>query len=78
MQGELINETGTMTGGGGKPRGGRMCLGNAAPKGLDTRQAAAELADAETEFTVSKQVQDSLLQKLGMCVYCCLQLQVCA
>ena len=58
LQGELINETGTMTGGGGKPRGGRMCLGNAAPKSQDTRQAAAELADAETDFIASKQVQD--------------------
>lgn len=52
----MINETGTMTGGGGKPRGGRMCLGNAAPRSMDTKQAAAELAEAETEFTASKQV----------------------
>ena len=52
----MINETGTMTGGGGKPRGGRMCLGNAAPRSADTKQAAAELAESETEFAVSKQV----------------------
>jgi len=56
VQGEMINETGTMTGGGGKPRGGKMCLGSAAPKSADTKQAAAELAHSETEFTASKQV----------------------
>jgi len=39
----MINESGTMTGGGGKPRGGRMCLGSAAPRPLDTREAAAAL-----------------------------------
>jgi len=53
----MINETGTMTGGGGKPRGGKMCLGSAAPKTGDTKQAAAELAQSEEEFTVSKQVR---------------------
>ena len=56
LQGDMINETGTMTGGGGKPKGGRMCLGTAAPKSLDTRQAQTDLAEAESEFNVSKQV----------------------
>ena len=52
----MINESGTMSGGGGKPRGGRMCLGTAAPKTLDTRAAAAELQAAEQELTISTQV----------------------
>ena len=44
----MINESGTMSGGGGKPRGGRMCLGNAAPKtAVDAKQAAEELQAAE-------------------------------
>lgn len=30
-QGELISESGTMTGGGGKPRRGKMRLGSGAP-----------------------------------------------
>lgn len=42
-QGEMINESGTMTGGGGKPRGGRMCIGSGAPKSVDPRAAEAEL-----------------------------------
>lgn len=55
-QGEMINESGTMSGGGGKPRGGRMCLGTAAPKSLDTRAAAAELQAAEQELSISTEV----------------------
>lgn len=47
MQGEIINESGTMTGGGAKPRGGRMCLGSSAPRVVDTKAAAAELAKEE-------------------------------
>ena len=31
VQGELISESGTMTGGGGKPRRGKMRLGSGAP-----------------------------------------------
>ena len=53
----MINETGTMSGGGGKPRGGKICLGSAAPRALDTREAAAELAVAEGELAASTQVR---------------------
>ena len=53
----MINETGTMTGGGGKPRGGKICLGSAAPRALDTREAAAELAVAEGELAAGTQVR---------------------
>ncbi|KAK9829009.1 hypothetical protein WJX72_003379 [[Myrmecia] bisecta] len=53
LKGEMINESGTMSGGGGKPRGGRMCLGTAAPRTLDTKAAAAELATAEKEMNAS-------------------------
>ncbi|BDA46592.1 Structural maintenance of chromosomes protein 4 [Coccomyxa sp. Obi] len=49
LQGEIINDSGTMTGGGGKACGGRMCLGSGAPKPLDTAAAAAELAAAEKQ-----------------------------
>ena len=52
----MINDTGTMTGGGGKPRGGRMCLGNAAPRPANTRASAAELAAAEQREAASLQV----------------------
>ena len=56
MQGEMINEAGTLTGGGGKPRGGRMCLGNAAPRAIDSREAATELAAAEQQLEQQMQV----------------------
>ena len=56
MQGEMINESGTMSGGGAKPRGGRMCLGTAAPCTLDTQAAAAELQAAEQELSASTEV----------------------
>jgi structural maintenance of chromosome 4 len=59
VQGEIINETGTMTGGGGKPRGGRMCLGNGTPKPLDTREAAAELARAEKQEEAGAKVHSA-------------------
>ena len=58
----MINETGTMTGGGGRPRGGKICLGSAAPRALDTHEAAAELAVAEGELAASTQVR---LENLG-------------
>lgn len=60
VQGEMINESGTMSGGGGKPRGGRMCIGNAAPKNVDARAAAAELQAAEQELNASMQVRSGL------------------
>ena len=56
MQGEMINEAGTLTGGGGKPRGGRMCLGTAAPRAIDSREAASELASAEQQLEQQMQV----------------------
>lgn len=56
VQGEMINESGTMTGGGGKPRGGRMCIGSQAPKSVDARAAAQELQAAEQELSGSQEV----------------------
>jgi hypothetical protein len=53
----MINESGTMSGGGGKPRGGRMCLGKAALASVDTQAAAAELQAAEQELEHGAQVQ---------------------
>lgn len=50
VKGEMINENGTMSGGGSQPRGGRLRLGNAAPKVADASEAAAELRDAEKEL----------------------------
>lgn len=52
----MINDSGTMTGGGGRPRGGRMCLGTAAPRSLDAREAAAELAEVDAGMAASAQV----------------------
>ena len=52
----MINESGTMSGGGGKPRGGRMCLGKATPRSLDNQAVAAELQAAEQELNTSAQV----------------------
>lgn len=52
----MINESGTMSGGGGKPRGGRMCIGQAAPKQVDARAAQAELQAAEQELAASQEV----------------------
>jgi structural maintenance of chromosome 4 len=39
-----------MSGGGGKPRGGRICLGNAAPRSVDTKAASKELEAAEAQL----------------------------
>ena len=56
-QGELINESGTMTGGGGRPRAGRMCLGSAAPRRQgDDREDASELAAAEKQLAADLKV----------------------
>ncbi|KAG2452715.1 hypothetical protein HYH02_002947 [Chlamydomonas schloesseri] len=50
LQGQLIADSGTMSGG-GKPQTGRMALGNSAPRGAatDARAAEAELRKAEQE-----------------------------
>lgn len=55
LKGEMINESGTMTGGGGKPRGGRICLGKAAPRAADGKELDAALE--EDEQTLAQQAQ---------------------
>ena len=56
-QGELINESGTMTGGGARQRSGRMCLGSQAPRRQDDREAATELAASEKELAAGSKVR---------------------
>ena len=53
LKGEMINENGTMSGGGAKPRGGRMCLGSKAIASgkVDHSKAAEEAASAEKQLT---------------------------
>lgn len=55
----MINDSGTMTGGGGKPRGGRLRLGSGAPKPVDQRAAAVELEAAQKQEHASAQVAAS-------------------
>ena len=50
-----------MTGGGHKPKGGRLCLGSARPRTVDAKTAAAELVQATKQMEVSQQVQCFLL-----------------
>ena len=61
-QGQLISESGTMSGGGGRPSRGRMALGSVAPKGpsgggpADAKAAQAELRQAEQQLEEATQV----------------------
>ncbi|KAI8101201.1 hypothetical protein M9435_001309 [Picochlorum sp. BPE23] len=51
VKGEMINENGTMSGGGAKPRGGRMCIGEkASSSASDPSLAAKEAETAEIEL----------------------------
>jgi len=52
LKGEMINENGTMSGGGAKPRGGRMCLGSKAVASgkSEHSKAAEEAASAEEQL----------------------------
>ena len=52
----MINESGTISGGGGKPRGGRMCLGKSAARLVDTGTAKVELEAAEADLAACSQV----------------------
>ena len=52
----MINESGTMSGGGGKPRGGRMCLGSQAPRAVDASTAAADLEQATRDLAACQKV----------------------
>lgn len=65
VQGEMINESGTMTGGGGKPRSGRMCLGTAAPRHADDKASASELMSAEKELACTQKVSINSLKPFG-------------
>lgn len=72
----MINETGTMTGGGGKPKGGRMCIGNAAPKARSQTETSEELVTFEEEFQTSKQVW-SFMAAARLSLYGTKVLKVC-
>ncbi len=51
LEGQLIESSGTMSGGGAKPRGGRMRVGTAAPRaGADGADAEAALKAANAEW----------------------------
>ena len=52
----MINESGTMSGGGGRPRGGRMRLGSQAPRVVDASTAAAELEQAAKDLGTCQKV----------------------
>ena len=57
LAGQLIETSGTMSGGGSKPKGGRMRVGDAAPAAEeecgDERAAAERIADAEKELAAA-------------------------
>jgi structural maintenance of chromosome 4 len=54
LAGQLIETAGTMSGGGAKPKGGRMRVGDAAPAAEDDAEsAAAAIAEAEAELAKS-------------------------
>lgn len=65
----LLAESGTMSGGGGKPRGGRMKLGNAAPRAAaaaDGKAAAKELAATEAQLAeVEGQLRQTRNERYG-------------
>jgi hypothetical protein len=64
-----------MSGGGGKPRGGRMKLGNAAPRAAaaDGKAAAKELAATEAQLAeVEAQLRQTRNERwVGMAGLCC-------
>ena len=54
LAGQLIETSGTMSGGGNKPKGGRMRTGTAAPVvGMDAEESAAAVAEAERELSTA-------------------------
>ena len=54
LAGQLIETAGTMSGGGAKPKGGRVRVGDAAPAAEgDAESAAAAIAEAEAELAKS-------------------------
>lgn len=61
IRGEMINENGTMSGGGAKPRGGRICVGEKAlVTKVDQGKAANEAKNAEKELEeLTRQVRDA-------------------
>lgn len=61
VKGEMINENGTMSGGGAKPRGGRICVGKKAlVTACNQEQAAKEAKNAEQELEdLSRQVKEA-------------------
>ncbi|KAL6780915.1 SMC4 [Auxenochlorella protothecoides x Auxenochlorella symbiontica] len=68
LAGEVINEAGTLSGGGGRPKGGRIALGTAAPRAGAApggQDAAAELAGAEKELGEAEGVSSRAAEALS-------------
>ncbi|RMZ56099.1 hypothetical protein APUTEX25_004523 [Auxenochlorella protothecoides] len=68
LAGEVINEAGTLSGGGGRPKGGRIALGTAAPRAgaaSSGQDAAAELAGAEKELGEAEGVSSRAAEALS-------------
>ena len=65
LTGQLIETSGTMSGGGGKPRSGRMCLGSTAPKGpndgpgLDVKALEKELDKVNKSLMLARDTAKS-------------------
>lgn len=55
-QGELIETSGAMTGGGGAPRGGRIRIGSSPPALIDPQVASSQLQEITSELDSMVQV----------------------
>eukprot|EP00803_Ostreobium_quekettii_P005317 evm.model.scf_340.8 EVM.evm.TU.scf_340.8 scf_340:54597-68221(-) len=65
LKGELINESGTITGGGGRPRRGRMTLGNAPPRVLDRRAREQEIKQLDSQVKEARECLEAIMQAIG-------------
>lgn len=60
LEGQLIESSGTMSGGGSKPRSGRMCLGTIAPHKPDASTVEGTLEEEESNLQASTKRLESV------------------
>ncbi|GMH39534.1 hypothetical protein BSKO_07432 [Bryopsis sp. KO-2023] len=63
LKGEMMEISGAMSGGGARPRGGRICLGNAAPEVVDPQVAVNELEAVAALLRTHIQEHQDVMEK---------------
>lgn len=65
LSGQLIAESGTLSGGGGRPSKGRMFLGSQPPKNLGSGSSSSSSSDLKNELLAAEKEMEVVLKELS-------------